>query len=161
MTATLSLGRRRGWRSFRLSAALVVPAPIDTVFAFFADAGNLEAITPTWLHFRVLQVAPPAVRYGTVIDYRLRLHGLPLRWRSVISAWDPPHRFVDEQLRGPYRRWHHEHTFGAVSGGTEVRDRVDYELRLGAAVGARLVARDVRAIFAYRQRTLAARFGEG
>src|SRR5262249_37322421 len=122
MTAALALGRRRGWRRFRLSAALVVPGPIDDVFAFFADAGHLEAITPPWLRFRVLRVAPPAVRRGTLIDYALRLHGLPLRWRSEISAWEPPHRFVDEQRRGPYRRWHHEHTFRAVAGGTEVRD---------------------------------------
>ena len=80
---------------------------------------------------------------------------------AEVKAWEPPHRFVDEQRRGPYRRWHHEHTFRAVAGGTEVRDRVDYELRAVAAVGARVVARDVRAIFAYRQRTLAERFGEG
>ena len=110
-----------------LTAEVVVPGTIGDVFAFFSDAHNLEAITPPWLRFRLLGPGPLEVREGTVIDYRLRLHGLPLRWRSAITAWDPPHRFADEQLRGPYRRWHHEHTFTEVDGGTRVRDRVDYE----------------------------------
>jgi len=141
----------------RLDAKVVLPRPIGEVFAFFADAHNLEAITPPWLRFRLLRSVPAEVCRGTVIDYRLRLHGLPVRWRSEISAWEPPHRFVDEQLRGPYRRWHHEHTFTEVEGGTEVRDRVDYRLPPGGPLVARLVARDLRAIFAYRQRALLAR----
>ena len=144
-----------------LTAEVLVPGTIGEVFAFFSDAHNLEAITPPWLRFRLLGPGPLEVREGTVIDYRLRLHGLPLRWRSAISAWDPPHRFVDEQLRGPYRRWHHEHTFTEVDGRTRVRDRVDYELPRGARLAARLVARDVRAIFAYRRRALLSRFERG
>jgi ligand-binding SRPBCC domain-containing protein len=145
----------------KLTAEVVVPGTIGEVFAFFSDAHNLEAITPPWLRFRLLGPGPLEVREGTTIDYRLRLHGLPLRWRSAITAWDPPHRFVDEQVRGPYRRWHHEHTFTEVDGGTRVRDRVDYELPRGVQLAARLVARDVCAIFAYRRRALLSRFERG
>ena len=120
---------RRSEGAFRLSAGVVVPRPIDEVFGFFADAHNLEAITPPWLRFRLRGASALPVQKGTMIDYELRLHGLPLRWRSEITVWDPPHRFVDEQRRGPYREWTHEHSFHDLGGSTEVRDRVDYVLR--------------------------------
>jgi ligand-binding SRPBCC domain-containing protein len=149
---------RRSLGAYRLSAGLVVPRPIDEVFTFFADAHNLEAITPPWLRFRLRRPSALPVEIGTMIDYQLRLHGLPLRWRSEITVWDPPHRFVDEQRRGPYRKWTHEHSFHDLGGSTEVRDRVDYVLRLRGVGVAGLVERDVCAIFAYRQRELAARF---
>jgi ligand-binding SRPBCC domain-containing protein len=144
--------------AYRLDAAMTVAAPREAVFAFFADAANLEAITPPWLRFG-LRERPSDVHRGTRIDYGMRLHGWPLRWRSEISAWEPPHRFVDEQLRGPYRRWHHEHTFAEAGAGTEVRDRVDFALPPGGRLVAPLVRRDLRRIFGYRQRTLAERFG--
>lgn len=115
--------------AFRLSAGPVVPRQIDEVFEFFADAHNLEGITPAWLRFRLRHSSALPVRKETTIDYELRLHGLPLRWRSEITVWDPPHRFVDEQRRGPYRKWTHEHSFHDLGGATEVRDRVDYILR--------------------------------
>ncbi len=141
-----------------------VPRPPAEVFPFFADAYNLERITPPFLHFRVVKVTPPVVGDGTQIDYRLRLHGLPLRWRSRIESWQPGRQFVDRQLRGPYTLWHHTHEFEAVGGGTLVRDRVRYAVPFGTVgelVAGRFVARDVAAIFAYRRRKIGEIFGDG
>jgi hypothetical protein len=148
----------RSGGAYRLDAAVTLPASREAVFAFFADPGNLEAITPPWLRFG-LRERPAEVRRGTRIAYGMRLHGLPVRWRSEISAWEPPQRFVDEQVRGPYRRWHHEHTFTDAGEGTEVRDRVDFALPPGGRLVAPVVSRDLRRIFGYRQRALAERFG--
>lgn len=128
-------------------------APLSDVFQFFSDAANLQAITPPWLHFQVLTPPPIHIHRGTVIDYRLRVHGLPMRWQSEITAWDPPHRFVDEQRRGPYKRWVHTHTFVAERGGTTISDRVDYEVPF-PLLSKWLVERDVRRIFAFRRATL-------
>lgn len=128
--------------------------PVDAVFAFYADAHNLERITPPFLRFRIVAMSTPAIAEGTVIDYRLRLHGVPVGWRSLIESWRPPHAFVDCQLRGPYALWHHTHEFEAQAGGTVVRDRVRYRLPGGAAgalLGSALVRRDLAAIFAYRR----------
>jgi ligand-binding SRPBCC domain-containing protein len=136
-------------RTFRLSVAQRIDQDLDTVFAFFAEARNLERITPPWMRFRIVGL-PPRMEPGALIDYRLRLHGIPLAWRSEIAAWDPPHRFVDVQRRGPFSLWEHEHTFEPVDGGTLIRDTVDYAMPLPRVSG-RLVARDLRAIFAYRQ----------
>ena len=133
----------------------LLPQPPGTVFPFFADAHNLERITPPFLRFRVLTPRPIAMAEGTLIEYHLRLHGLPIRWLTRIAVWEPPHRFVDEQLRGPYRLWRHEHTFEPDgSGGTLARDHVEYQIRGGEALGAvanrLLVARDLERIFSYR-----------
>jgi len=149
-------------RTHRLSTELRVPAPIDEVFAFFADARNLEELTPPWLRFEVLTPAPIEMRVGTEIDYRLRIRGLPVRWRSEITVWDPPHRFVDEQLRGPYRRWHHEHAFEAIDGGTAIYDIVDYTAPgwlLEPVIHSLFVRPDVGRIFAYRHECLIERYG--
>ena len=94
---------------YRLEAVQFLPQPRERVFALFADAFELERLTPPWLSFSVLTPAPIQIAAGTIVDYRLKLHGLPIRWQSVISEWEPPARFVDRQLRGPYRRWNHEH----------------------------------------------------
>lgn len=139
---------RRG--VYQLRTELWVPQPIETVFEFFADAYRLEDITPPWLHFHVLTPRPVPMSAGTLIDYRLRLHGLPLSWRSEISVWEPPFRFVDRQVRGPYRLWHHDHTFETVDGGTLVRDCVDYAVPGGPLVNALFVRPDLVKIFEYR-----------
>ena len=136
------------------------PRPLDEVFAFFADAGNLEAITPPWLGFEILTPRPIAMRPGALIDYRLRLRGLPVRWRTEISLWQPPHRFVDEQRRGPYREWRHEHTFAAVDDGTLVRDHVRYQVPGGRLVHELFVRRDVARIFDFRRDRLAQLLGD-
>jgi ligand-binding SRPBCC domain-containing protein len=126
----------------------------EEVFAFFADAANLEAITPPLLRFELLTPAPIAMGVGTFLQYRLRLHGVPVRWDTLIQAWEPPHRFVDVQVRGPYRLWHHTHEVCALGDGRSLmRDTVRYAIGfgpLGALAHRLVVRRDVRAIFDYR-----------
>lgn len=143
--------------TYRLRCETWLDAPIDTVFAFHADAHNLEGITPSWMRFAVLTPAPIAMAVGTRIDYRLAVHGLPLRWRTRITAWDPPHGFGDTQERGPYRRWDHRHTFAARDGGTVVVDEVHYGVPTGRLAHALFVRRDIMAIFRHRQAALRAR----
>lgn len=128
-----------------------LPRPRAEVFPFFADAANLQAITPPWLDFRILTPGPIAMRPGALIDYRLKLRGFPIRWRTQITVWEPPFRFVDRQLKGPYRQWVHEHSFEEKDGGTLCRDRVDYAVPGGALVNRIFVQRDVETIFAYRR----------
>jgi ligand-binding SRPBCC domain-containing protein len=131
-----------------------LPLPVQTVFPFYADARNLEAITPPWLRFRVLTTGTIEMRAGTLIEYRLRLHGLSVRWLTRISEWVPGERFVDVQVRGPYRLWHHSHLFERDGDGTLIRDRVRYRLPfepLGAAAHLLLVRRELARIFDYRQ----------
>ena len=135
-----------------------LPLPPEELFLFFADAANLDAITPPWLSFRIVTPGPIVMRPGALIDYRLRVHGLPLRWRTRINVWEPPHRFVDEQIRGPYRQWIHEHTFTAHEGGTLARDHVRYAVPLDFLTHAWLVRPDVEKIFAHRTRALEKRF---
>jgi ligand-binding SRPBCC domain-containing protein len=132
-----------------------LPAPPERVFPFFGDALNLEAITPPWLGFRVVTPEPIEMAPGTLIEYRLRLHGVPIRWRTTIAVWDPPHRFVDVQLGGPYRMWHHTHDFErAPGGGTLMRDTVRYALPfgpLGSLAHTLVVRRELARIFDFRQ----------
>lgn len=150
-------------RAHQLTSELRVPAPIGEVFDFFSDARNLEQITPPWLKFEVLTPDPIEMRPGTLIDYRLRIRGVPVRWQSEISTWEPPFRFVDEQRRGPYKTWHHEHTFEEIEGGTLIRDDVRYVgpgWFLEPLVNRFFVERDVQRIFGYRREVLVAKFGE-
>ena len=144
-------------RSF--AAEQWLPRPRAEVFPFFADAANLERLTPPWLEFRILTPRPVAMREGALIDYRLRIRGVPVRWRTRIAVWEPPERFVDEQLKGPYRLWVHEHTFLERDGGTLCRDQVRYAVPGGALVDRLLVRPDVERIFAWRRRVLAELFG--
>ena len=144
---------------FTLTTEQWLPKQRDALFPFFAEAANLEKITPPFLGFRILTPGPIEMREGALIDYRISLHGIPLRWRTEITAWDPPFRFVDTQIRGPYRQWIHEHTFEDRDGGTLCRDRVDYRVPGGALVNRVFVERDVRRIFTYRRTILFRLFG--
>ena len=140
----------------RIHRDVWLPRPREEVFAFFADAANLERLTPPWLHFRILNPHIVIAR-GVLIDYRLKIHGVPLRWQSEISRWDPPRTFVDEQRKGPYRRWVHTHTFEEERGGTRVGDSVEFEVPFEWIAG-RFVMRDVQAIFTFREQALSTIF---
>ena len=136
-----------------------LPRPRDEVFAFFSDARNLQRITPDFLRFQLLTSGPITMRPGTLIDYRLTLRGVPLRWRTKITTWEPPVRFSDIQLRGPYAEWSHTHTFEEEDGGTLVRDTVRYRLwgssLVTGLVNRILVAPDTKRIFEFRHQALA------
>jgi ligand-binding SRPBCC domain-containing protein len=137
-----------------LHSELWIPRPLEEVFPFFSDARNLQRITPHWLDFSVTTPGEIDMREGALIDYKLKVRGVPLRWRSEITVWDPPRRFVDSQLRGPYRSWIHEHRFAAKDGGTLVTDEVRYSVYGGEVVRKLFVARDIEKIFAYRKAKL-------
>ena len=161
-TEGIAIGRSPTGRGFRLEAWQFLPLPRERVFDFFSDAFRLEELTPPWLKFSVRTPPPIHLAAGTTIDYRLRVHGIPLGWQSLISAWEPPHRFVDEQTRGPYRRWHHEHVFEAVEGGTLCRDVVDYAVLGGALVArARRAARSAHDFRLSPRQTAGVVFGRG
>jgi ligand-binding SRPBCC domain-containing protein len=139
-----------------------VPRSLDEVFGFFSEAANLEAITPPWLGFSLVGSEPVAMGFGTTIEYRLRLHRLPLRWVSRIALWQPGRAFVDVQVRGPYRVWRHRHEFEASGDATIVRDHVDYALPLGPLgelAHKALVERDLARIFDYRHAAVARLLG--
>ena len=139
--------------SHQLRRTQVVPGDLATVFAFFKDPRNLEAITPPWLRFRVVEATDDVVRAGTRIRYRLSLFGVPFGWTSRIAEYHENAGFADEQLRGPYRRWYHQHRFRAAPGGVEIEDVVDYELPLGILgrlAHALLVRHQLAAIFRHR-----------
>jgi ligand-binding SRPBCC domain-containing protein len=146
-------------RIYVLESETLVPRPTSEVCAFHADAANLQSITPAFLDFRIVTPQPIEMRRGALILYRLRLRGVPVRWLTEITAWDPPRRFVDEQRRGPYRLWVHEHTFEERDGGTLIRDRVRYAVPFGRLVHGWAVGPDVRRIFAFRHAELLRRFG--
>ena len=140
-------------RTYHLERRQYIPRPLADVFPFFADAANLEAITPAALHFRILTPRPIVMRPGTLIDYRLSLLGIPFQWRTRIESFEPPHRFTDLQERGPYKRWHHTHEFSEQDGGTWMVDRVEYQLPLGPIgrlANALFVQRQLKQIFDYR-----------
>lgn len=139
-----------------------VARPLSEVFAFFADARNLDALTPPWLHFSIRTPAPIEMRPGTRIEYTIRWHGLPLRWLTEIVEWTPERRFVDVQLRGPYKLWRHTHAFESDGDATVVHDHVAYALPfgpLGRLAHALAVQADVRRIFDYRAQRIAELLG--
>jgi uncharacterized protein (TIGR01777 family) len=147
----------------RFESVQWIPRPVDEAFAFFSDEKNLERITPPWLSLRVLGKSTAEIRSGTLIKYRLKLHGAPLEWHSLIDRWEPGKMFRDVQAKGPYSRWAHEHHFVPVAGGTLIKDSVRYGLPLGVLsemVAGHWVSRDIRAIFEYRKQAIEALFGQ-
>ncbi len=141
-------------KTFLFKTQQTLEQPLTEVFSFFADAHNLAVITPPWLRFEVLTPAPIEMSSGTRIDYRLRLRGIPLHWQSEITAWDPPHAFVDEQRRGPYRLWRHTHTFEQTEAGVVVGDSIKYAVWGNQIVNKLFVRPDIEKIFAYRSEQL-------
>ena len=135
-----------------------LPRPQEEVFRFFSDARNLQRITPDFLRFEVLTPGPIEMRAGALIDYRLNLRGIPFRWRTEITSWEPPFRFTDVQVRGPYAEWVHTHTFEDVDEGTMVRDSVRYRLwgpgLVTRIINRILVAPDTKRIFEFRHHAL-------
>ena len=152
-----------GYHTLRREQRL--PGTPDEVFPFFSDAGNLEAITPPFLDFEIVTPRPIEMHVGTTIEYRLRLHGLPISWLTQIEDWEPGVRFVDRQLRGPYALWHHTHDFADDgAGGTIMRDTVRYALPFGPAgrvAHALFVRRDLDRIFDFRREEVGRRLGAG
>ncbi|MEO7035343.1 MAG: SRPBCC family protein [Polyangiaceae bacterium] len=137
----------------RLERTQRIARPLKEVFAFFADAANLEAITPHFLRFRILTPQPIEMRAGTLIDYEISLLGLPMKWQTRIAAWEPNVRFADEQLSGPYAYWHHTHSFEAQGNATLMRDVVVYREPfgpLGVAMHSLFVERTLKRVFDYR-----------
>ena len=145
-------------RVHEFKTELWLPLSPEQLFPFFADAANLDAITPPWLHFHILTPLPIGMREGALIEYRLRVRGLPLRWRTRIRAWQPPRRFVDEQIRGPYQQWIHEHSFEERDDGTLVRDIVWYAVPLDWLLHRCFVRPDIEMIFKFRAGALRQRF---
>jgi ligand-binding SRPBCC domain-containing protein len=143
--------------TYHLHRRQFIPRPLEDVFAFFADAGNLARITPPALNFQFVTPLPIKIETGTLIDYRLRLLGVPFRWRTLIDPFNPPHCFADHQARGPYKRWRHLHEFFEQDGGTLMVDRVEYELYLGPIgwlVNRWFVRPQLEMIFDFRYRTI-------
>ena len=148
-------------RIFELNSDAQVARRTSDVFPFFSDAFNLERLTPPWLRFQVVTPGPIRMQVGTRIEYRLRLRGVPIRWISEIKAWEPPYRFVDRQVTGPYRLWIHEHRFRDSENGAICEDTVRYAVWGGALVNWLAVGTDVKRIFDYRREKLLEIFGSG
>lgn len=143
-------------------AEQLVARPLNEVFDFFSRAENLQELTPPWLHFHILSVDPQPVRKGTLIRYSLRWRIFPIRWTTEIVEWDPPHGFVDVQLKGPYQLWRHQHRFIAEGNGTRILDEIQYRLPFGVfgkLAHALKVRHDVEGIFNYRKRAVEKQFG--
>lgn len=143
--------------TYRLFREQTIARPLDEVFSFFADARNLETLTPRWLQFEILTPGDIEMRVGTIIQYALRVHGVPINWTTAIAVWNPPLEFVDVQLKGPYVLWHHRHTFESLGNSTRMTDEVNYRLpfgRIGQAMHVAMVRRDLKAIFDYREQTV-------
>lgn len=149
-------------KTWQLRSSLWVPHTPDVVFPFFAEAKNLQALTPPWLSFEILTPQPFSLQQGTLIDYRITVRGFRMRWRTRIASFEPSRRFVDEQIRGPYSVWHHTHTFTAQDGGTLLTDTVVMRPKGGLLAGlvfSMFVRKDVERIFRYRLQRMAELFG--
>ncbi len=146
-------------RHYVLRSEAKLVANRGDLFDFFGDAYQLERITPPWLNFQILTPAPIDIQQGCLIDYRLKLRGIPIRWQTEISTWEPPFSFTDRQTTGPYRLWEHFHMFEDISGGTNVIDEVHYRVPGGFLVHFLVVKRDLKKIFAYRRQQMFEIFG--
>lgn len=147
-------------RCFR--SVQVVPRPLPEVFEFFCNEKNLEILTPPWLHFKVLSKSTPRIETGTLIDYRLRIHGVPVQWQSEILEWEAGKKFVDHQTKGPYAKWHHTHLFRDQGQQTEMVDEVIYRVPMGwvgQVFAGPFVSRDIERIFNYRRKKVEEIFG--
>ena len=147
-------------RIHEFSSEIWLARPIEEVFDFFSDAANLDSITPPWLSFRTITRQPIEMHAGTVIDYKLRVRGFPVWWRTEITEWEPPYHFLDEQIRGPYRLWIHAHEFQSRNGGALVCDNVRYAVPFDWLLHKFVVRPDVQRIFSYRADCLRRRFGD-
>ena len=141
-------------KTYWLRKTIWLPQPRAKVFEFFSNPGNLDRLTPAWLNFAILTPASSKMKQGSLLDYRLRIRGIPIRWQSEIAVWEPPHRFVDRQTKGPYSLWVHEHIFEEHDNGTLVGDNVEYAVPGGRIVQKFLVAPDIERIFDYRHKIL-------
>jgi ligand-binding SRPBCC domain-containing protein len=156
-SALANLFKRGSSLDQTFSAEQFVEAPRDKVVPFFSRAENLEVLTPPWLNFRILKKSSSEISPGSIIDYRLNIHGVPVKWKTLISEWNLPLSFTDEQLKGPYRKWHHVHSFYEVSGGTLLTDQVTYRVPfswVGKLVLSSWIARDVKTIFNFRKKKI-------
>ena len=140
---------------YELVKTQVIDSSIDNVFDFFAKPENLKKITPEKLSFNIITPTPITMDKGTVIDYTIRLFGIQVHWRTLITMYDPPHEFIDEQIKGPYNFWHHNHKFKEVEGGVEISDKVNYSIPMGV-FGRVLhffwIKRDLEKIFLHRKK---------
>ena len=147
---------------YELRRKTFIPAPIGDVFSFFSDAENLNAITPPWLDFKIMTPLPIAMGKNTLIDYSLKLLGVRLTWKTEIAAWEPPGRFVDCQIKGPYRVWEHTHLFSESNGGTQMTDIVQYAVPgfvFSPLIHFFLVRPRLEKIFSFREKTILKNFG--
>lgn len=153
-------------RVYHLERELWLPVARDEVFAFFSNPVNLELLTPEAMRLRILSPQPLTMRAGTLIDFAVQVHSIPMRWRSEITLWEPPLRFIDEQRRGPYGSWKHEHRFECRDGGTLIVDDVHYTLPLGwipgsGLVHSLLVQPELERVFKHRRDALLKHFNLG
>ena len=151
-------------KTLKLHKQQWVPVALPEVFSFFSDPQNLSKITPPWVGFKILTPAPVVMGTGTLIDYEVRLHHIPMRWRSEITEWMPPYRFCDVQLKGPYSYWRHVHSFAESNGGTLVSDDIEYSIPFGWMPGASLIEAlfvkpELERIFTHRGVALRTEFG--
>lgn len=147
---------------YQLNNAFVVNATSEAAWAFFSTAENLPKITPPQMGFHIVTPRPIVLQRDSIIDYTIRVSGFPVKWRTRIVNWEPPTRFIDLQERGPYKLWHHEHTFQAVDGGVRCRDRVIYEIPLGVLGTIAqhvMVKRQLLEIFNYRKAVIERELG--
>ena len=144
-------------KTFEINMKQYINKPLEVVFEFFSKPENLEMITPKSLSFNILTPTPIKMEKGSLIDYTIRLFGVPIHWRTLISDYEPPFRFVDQQIKGPYTFWHHTHTFKLVEGGVEIIDEVKYSLPLGwlgTLAHAIWVRKDLEKIFEHRKNVI-------